>query len=180
MLNPKKKEKGAGEQMKQKTQLGKRLASAAMAVMLTGTSAAGKTFPSYGALDPEQTFGKQPITAVLGAGSVAGGLSFSGSVLLADEQADPCAGQLFAYLKAVGESPYVLYGHQNDTHHKGGEDYPGSTSSDTKDITGSISAIAVSMHSPLPVQRCLSRRERKTRWRRQPMYPCRRHRRGQF
>ena len=127
--------------MKRKTQLGKRLASAAMAVILSGTTAAGGMFSAYGALDPEQTFGKVPVRAVLGGGSTVGGLSYPGSVLLADEQAVPCTAQLFAYLKAVGESPYVLYGHQNDTHHKGGEDYPGSTSSDTKDMTGSISAI---------------------------------------
>lgn len=35
----------------------------------------------------------------------------------------------------------MLYGHQNDTHHKGGGTYEGSTVSDTKDLTGSISGV---------------------------------------
>ncbi len=69
------------------------------------------------------------------------GLIYSDRVCLADENADASTSGLLAYLKAVGKSDYVLYGHQNDTHHKGGSTYKGSTNSDTKDITGSIAAI---------------------------------------
>ena len=127
--------------MRKKSQPIKRLVSAAMSVILTGSMVAGGFFPAYGAPEDGQTFGRQPITAVPGEGTAISGLSIPASVRIVDEQAQPCAAQLFAYLKAVGESPYVLYGHQNDTHHKGGEEYFGSTSSDTKDITGSISAI---------------------------------------
>lgn len=124
-----------------KKQLNRRLASAAVAIIMAGSSVAGTAFPSYGAVDPEQDFGNQMITALLGEKAVVSGISAPSSVRIVDENAVPCASQLYAYLKGVGESPYVLYGHQNDTHHKGGSDYPGSTTSDTKDLTGSISAV---------------------------------------
>lgn len=47
---------------------------------------------------------------------------------------------LYTYLKAVGNTNKVLYGHQNDTHHKAVLQGV-NTNSDTKDITGSIAAI---------------------------------------
>ncbi|WP_297419938.1 glycosyl hydrolase [Clostridium sp.] len=60
------------------------------------------------------------------------------SVKLVDSGATQKTADLYAYLKGIGKTEYVLYGHQNDIHHKAGS---GSTNSDTKDITGSISAI---------------------------------------
>jgi mannan endo-1,4-beta-mannosidase len=49
--------------------------------------------------------------------------------------------RLYAYLEEVGKSPYVIFGHQNDTHHKRGASYNGATTSDTKDITGSFAGV---------------------------------------
>jgi len=63
------------------------------------------------------------------------------AIKLVDEDATQKAADLYAYLKGIGKSEYVLYGHQNDTHHKAGSKDTGNTNSDTKDVTGSISAI---------------------------------------
>lgn len=60
------------------------------------------------------------------------------NVSLVDAKAIESTKQLYAYLKAVGESDSVIFGHQNDTHHKAGA---GDTNSDTKDVTGSIAGI---------------------------------------
>lgn len=60
-------------------------------------------------------------------------------VRLVDDKAIPAASQLYAYLEAVGKSDSVLFGHQNDIHHKAGN--KALTNSDTKDVTGSISAV---------------------------------------
>lgn len=60
------------------------------------------------------------------------------NVALVDADATEATKQLYAYLKAVGESDSVIFGHQNDTHHKAGS---GDTNSDTKDVTGSISGV---------------------------------------
>ncbi|MDR2150056.1 MAG: hypothetical protein LBO67_04430 [Spirochaetaceae bacterium] len=68
-------------------------------------------------------------------------LSFAPTVKLVDDKASPATARLYAYLGAIGKSDKVLYGHQNDTHHKRGADYPGATVSDTKDLTGSIAGI---------------------------------------
>ncbi|MHB9294295.1 mannan endo-1,4-beta-mannosidase [Pillotina sp. SPG140] len=68
-------------------------------------------------------------------------LELPATVTLVDGHATPATARLYAYLAAVGKTDYVLYGHQNDTHHKRGADYPGSSSSDTKDSTGSIAAV---------------------------------------
>ncbi|MDR3284579.1 MAG: hypothetical protein LBS97_05325 [Treponema sp.] len=68
-------------------------------------------------------------------------LSLASSVTLVDGGASPATARLYAYLDAVGKTDYVLYGHQNDLHHKRGSVYTGSSTSDTKDITGSISAV---------------------------------------
>lgn len=65
-------------------------------------------------------------------------ISMPSSVKLVDSYATSETADLYAYLKGVGKTDYVLYGHQNDTHHKIGT---GSTNSDSKDLTGSISAI---------------------------------------
>lgn len=81
------------------------------------------------------------INALPGEATLVTGLSLPGTVQLADENAVPSAAELFSYLKGVREAGYVLYGHQNDTHHKGGGTFEGSSSSDTKDLTGSIAAI---------------------------------------
>lgn len=63
----------------------------------------------------------------------------STEVKLVDDQAATSVAQLYAYLEAVGKSDSVLYGHQNDTFHKGGN--KSLTNSDTKDVTGSIAAV---------------------------------------
>lgn len=62
-------------------------------------------------------------------------------IKLVDENATKEATSLYAYLMGVGKTDKVLYGHQNDTHHKAVLKESG-TNSDTKDITGSIAAIS--------------------------------------
>lgn len=61
------------------------------------------------------------------------------SIALVDKKATAQTKKIYAYLKAVGESDSVIYGHQNDIHHKAGN--ADLTNSDTKDVTGSISGI---------------------------------------
>jgi mannan endo-1,4-beta-mannosidase len=68
-------------------------------------------------------------------------LALPADVTLVDAQATGATARLYAYLSAVGKSDYVIYGHQNDTHHRRGADYAGSSNSDTKDITGSIAGV---------------------------------------
>jgi mannan endo-1,4-beta-mannosidase len=68
-------------------------------------------------------------------------LSLPEQVALADGDAGPAAARLFTYLDAVGKSDYVLFGHQNDIHHKRGRRYAGSSTSDVKDITGAYAAV---------------------------------------
>ncbi len=60
-------------------------------------------------------------------------------VSLADPSANLAARRIYAYLKAVGSSDSVIYGHQNDISHKAGN--AELSSSDTKDVTGSVSGI---------------------------------------
>ncbi|MDE7477555.1 MAG: glycoside hydrolase family 26 protein, partial [Lachnospiraceae bacterium] len=62
-------------------------------------------------------------------------------VALVDAKAGEPTKNLYAYLKAVGESDSVIFGHQNDTHHKAGSTGDGFSNSDTKDITGSIAGV---------------------------------------
>lgn len=61
------------------------------------------------------------------------------TVSMADKKATAQAKKLYAYLKAVGASDSVIYGHQNDIHHKAGN--ADLSNSDTKDVTGSISGV---------------------------------------
>jgi mannan endo-1,4-beta-mannosidase len=68
-------------------------------------------------------------------------LDFPASVALADGGAKPSAARLYAYLEAIGKSDYVLFGHQNDAHHKRGAFYEGASDSDVKDITGFYSGV---------------------------------------
>jgi mannan endo-1,4-beta-mannosidase len=68
-------------------------------------------------------------------------LNLPASVQLADGEASAETARLYAYLKALGDTDKVIYGHQNDMHHKRGAAYTGSTQSDTKDITGSFAGI---------------------------------------
>lgn len=63
------------------------------------------------------------------------------NVALVDAKAIDATKNLYAYLKAVGESDSVIFGHQNDTHHKAGSIGESFSSSDTKDITGSIAGV---------------------------------------
>ncbi|MDE7132763.1 MAG: glycoside hydrolase family 26 protein [Lachnospiraceae bacterium] len=62
-------------------------------------------------------------------------------VAMVDAEATPETKNLYAYLKAVGESDSVIFGHQNDTHHKAGSKGDEFTNSDTKDLTGSIAGV---------------------------------------
>ena len=62
-------------------------------------------------------------------------------VKMVDAKATPATQQLYAYLKAVGESDSVIFGHQNDTHHKAGSKGDEFSNSDTKDLTGSIAGV---------------------------------------
>lgn len=64
-------------------------------------------------------------------------------VSLSDKQASSFTNQMYAYLKAVGESDSVIMGHQNDIHHKQGQvaDELSGIKSDIYDMTGSISGI---------------------------------------
>ena len=61
------------------------------------------------------------------------------SVKLVDSEATQSTADLYAYLIGLGKTDKVIYGHQNDTHHKAM--YQGGSNSDTKDITGSISGL---------------------------------------
>ena len=61
------------------------------------------------------------------------------NVSLVDKKADTAAKQLYTYLKAVGSSESVIFGHQNDTFNKAGN--AELSESDTKDVTGSIAGI---------------------------------------
>ena len=67
-------------------------------------------------------------------------LQADSSVILVDKKANKEVASLYAYLKALGKTDKVLYGHQNDTHHKAVLDGE-NTNSDTKDLTGSIAAV---------------------------------------
>lgn len=60
---------------------------------------------------------------------------------LVDGNATEATKNLYAYLKAVGESDSVIFGHQNDTHHKAGTAGEGFSTSDTEDVTGSIAGV---------------------------------------
>ena len=62
-------------------------------------------------------------------------------VALVDAKAIEATKNLYAYLKAVGESDSVIFGHQNDTHHKAGNEGEDFSNSDTKDVTGSIAGV---------------------------------------
>ena len=62
-------------------------------------------------------------------------------VALVDAEAMDATKNLYAYIKAVGESDSVIFGHQNDTHKKSGATGDGFTNSDTKDVTGSIAGV---------------------------------------
>lgn len=61
------------------------------------------------------------------------------AIQLVDSKADASTVGLYQYLKAVGESDLLLYGHMEDTILKAGSTHL--TESDTKDMVGSISAI---------------------------------------
>lgn len=62
------------------------------------------------------------------------------NVSLVDASAIKETASLYSYLIGVGKSDKVIFGHQNDTHHKGGSLENG-TNSDTKDVTGSIAGV---------------------------------------
>lgn len=68
-------------------------------------------------------------------------VSIASEVSLVDPNANEATKNLYAYLKAIGESDSVIFGHQNDTHHKAGSKAEGFSNSDTKDVTGSIAGV---------------------------------------
>lgn len=61
------------------------------------------------------------------------------TIKLVDENASANTKAVYAYLKAMGESDSVIFGHQNDTWHKAGS--LDTSNSDTMDVVGSISGI---------------------------------------
>lgn len=68
-----------------------------------------------------------------------GDLNIASEITLVDKEAAAGTKAVYAYLKAIGESDSVIYGHQNDTWHKAGS--AELTNSDTKDVTGSIAGV---------------------------------------
>ena len=66
-------------------------------------------------------------------------IDYDKTVQIADSEADENTIATYQYLSTVGKSTSTIYGHMNDTCYKAGSDE--FTSSDTKDITGSISGI---------------------------------------
>lgn len=60
--------------------------------------------------------------------------------VLSDKDATPEAVALYKYLRAIPATNHVIYGHQNDVHHKMFRPEGGSES-DTKDVTGSIAGV---------------------------------------
>ncbi|MDR0524459.1 MAG: CIA30 family protein [Spirochaetaceae bacterium] len=85
--------------------------------------------------------GDVKITKKPGKGSRITKLSSVSSVNLVDGRAAPEAVHLYAYLAGVGKTNSVIFGHQNDVHHKRGAFYKGASNSDTKDMTGSLAGI---------------------------------------
>ncbi|HCW54035.1 MAG TPA: hypothetical protein DG753_09920 [Clostridium sp.] len=67
-------------------------------------------------------------------------LDTQSNINLVDFNATKETRALYSYLRALGKTDKVLYGHQNDTHRKAvlNDSF---SNSDTKDVTGSISAI---------------------------------------
>ncbi len=65
--------------------------------------------------------------------------NYADNIKLADDKADAETVALYQYLKAVGESSSVIYGHMEDTVLKAGD--ASLSYSDTEDMTGSISAV---------------------------------------
>ena len=61
-------------------------------------------------------------------------------VTLVDRKATPETAALYQYLAALPQTGHILYGHQNDVHHKMFRVNSGSNS-DTKDVTGSIAGV---------------------------------------
>lgn len=60
-------------------------------------------------------------------------------ISLVDKDASSSVKQIYSYLKAMGDTESVLFGHQNDTHHKAGSKTL--SESDTYDVTGSYSGV---------------------------------------
>ena len=67
-----------------------------------------------------------------------GTLPIPGQVSLSDEKALPGTVNLYALLQGFADSPYVLYGHQNEMHRKVSKL---AGVSDTEDMTGDIAAV---------------------------------------
>ncbi|MDY2628978.1 MAG: glycosyl hydrolase [Lachnospiraceae bacterium] len=66
-------------------------------------------------------------------------LNLPSDITLVDKEADADTKAVYAYLKGIGESEYVLFGHQNEIWHKAGSQEL--SNSDVRDVTGTISGI---------------------------------------
>ena len=62
-------------------------------------------------------------------------------IALVDRKASPRTAALFQYFKALSANNYVMYGHQNDTHHKMFLSLREISESDTKDVVGALPAV---------------------------------------
>lgn len=63
----------------------------------------------------------------------------STKLTLVDKNATKEVKQIYSYLEAVGKSSSVIFGHQNDSHHKAGD--ASLSTSDVYDVTGSFSGV---------------------------------------
>lgn len=74
-------------------------------------------------------------TLVTGAGSS----QIAQNITLADKDALPAVRKVYSYLQAVGQTDSVIFGQQNNTHHKAGA--AELSNSDTKDVVGSYAGV---------------------------------------
>ena len=92
-----------------------------------------KTVPDGYVTKTEQTTPQTPIDLSV--------LTIPTEVALADPKATTSTADLYAYLQGIAKSDKVLYGHQNDTHHKAGWNGGGASNSDTYDMVGDYPAV---------------------------------------
>ncbi len=107
-------------------------------IYLDNLTFAGLTKPD-GYVD--STIALQPQARIEVSGNSVSGVAANTAINLADDEAEEYVSDLYAYLEALGKTDSVIFGHQNDIHHKTGSRGSGFTNSDTKDVTGSISGV---------------------------------------
>lgn len=69
----------------------------------------------------------------------AGNSQIAQNITLADKDATDDAKEVYAYLQAIGQTDSVIFGQQNNTHHKAGA--AELSNSDTKDVVGSYAGV---------------------------------------